>query len=176
MNRLAARRGCDIDDEVAMSRLAARVAARVIPGMLIALSGPLAAGKTTFARGFLHALGHRGRVKSPTFTLVESYPLPYPPPGMTVHHFDLYRLADPRELYFLGFDDYVQPGTLCLIEWPERGGQELPPFDVILTLEPLPASRRRITAEAQSPAGEAVLSAFHHEAPNEDSEGALEEP
>ncbi len=150
------KRRCEVQDEAALGRLAAQLAGLVKPGLLIALSGPLAAGKTTFARAFLHALGHRGNVKSPTFTLVESYPVR----DMTVHHFDLYRLHDPRELYYLGFDDYVQPATLCLIEWPERGGSELPPFDLTLTLEILSATGRRLSAEACSTGGTGLLGAF----------------
>ena len=149
-------RVCEIPDEAALGRLAAKLAAQVKPGMLLALSGPLAAGKTTFARAFLHALGHVGKVKSPTFTLVESYPVR----DFTVHHFDLYRLHDPRELYYLGFEDYVQPTTLCLIEWPERGGHELPAFDLTLTLEILSATGRRLSAAAGSTRGALLLSAL----------------
>jgi tRNA threonylcarbamoyladenosine biosynthesis protein TsaE len=153
-----ATRVCEIPDEAALGRLAAKLAAVVKPGMLIALRGPLAAGKTTFARAFLHALGHLGKVKSPTFTLVESYPVR----DLTVHHFDLYRLQDPRELYYLGFEDYVQVTTLCLIEWPERGGHELPPFDLTLTLDVLSATERRLSATAGTSHGIALLGVFEH--------------
>lgn len=146
----------EIDDEAAMGELASRLAARITPGILIALSGPLAAGKTTFARSFLQALGHRGKVKSPTFTLVETYVFD----GLTVHHFDLYRLTDPRELYFLGFEDYLQPHTLCLIEWPKRGGRELPPLDLHLEIGILGATRRRVTVCAGTSRGSDLLPAF----------------
>jgi tRNA threonylcarbamoyladenosine biosynthesis protein TsaE len=86
------------------------------PGRHVTLSGDLGAGKTTLVRGLLRALGHAGAVKSPTFTLVESYELP----PHEVHHFDLYRLPEGRPLAGIGFEDYLRPGALCLIEWPER--------------------------------------------------------
>ncbi|HAZ61124.1 MAG TPA: tRNA (adenosine(37)-N6)-threonylcarbamoyltransferase complex ATPase subunit type 1 TsaE [Gammaproteobacteria bacterium] len=86
------------------------------PGRHVTLSGDLGAGKTTLVRGLLRALGYPGAVKSPTFTLVESYDLP----PYEVHHFDLYRLPEGRPLAGIGFEDYLRPGALCLIEWPER--------------------------------------------------------
>lgn len=111
-------------DEAQTCALAAAVAAIAVRGSEIHLVGPLAAGKTAFARGFLRALGHRGKVKSPTFTLVETYAdLPGAPAlagPVTVHHFDLYRLADEEELDYVGFDDYPQAGAILLIEWPSR--------------------------------------------------------
>ena len=87
-----------------------------VPGRHVTLSGDLGAGKTTLVRGLLRALGYTGAVKSPTFTLVESYELP----PHEVHHFDLYRLPEGRPLAGIGFEDYLRPGALCLIEWPER--------------------------------------------------------
>ncbi len=105
-----------LKDEAATEALAARIAKRLAPGDIVALSGDLGAGKTTFARGVLRALGVKERVPSPTFTLVQSYETP----SVTVHHFDLYRVEKASDLMELGFDDALSGGA-ALVEWPERG-------------------------------------------------------
>jgi tRNA threonylcarbamoyladenosine biosynthesis protein TsaE len=96
------------------------------PCRVVTLSGELGTGKSTFARGALRALGARGPIKSPSYTLLETYELP----GVFVVHLDLYRLLDPNELEHLGLPDYFLPGHLWLIEWPEKGAGHLPRADL----------------------------------------------
>ncbi|HST27301.1 MAG TPA: tRNA (adenosine(37)-N6)-threonylcarbamoyltransferase complex ATPase subunit type 1 TsaE [Rudaea sp.] len=117
-------------DEDALVALARDLAPRLRGGGSIHLAGPLGAGKTTFARALLHALGAGERVKSPTYTLVESYVLP----GLTAQHLDLYRIAAAEELEWLGLRDLADGPVLWLIEWPERGAGETPPPDLTVSL------------------------------------------
>ncbi len=126
-------------------------------GLVIFLGGQLGAGKTTFSRGVLRAFGHRGAVKSPTYTLVEPYEFSPGEEGeRRVYHFDLYRLGDAEELEYMGVRDYFGPGSLSLVEWSERGAGVLPPPDLELTLQ-LQGEGRELTLTALSDAGNAVL-------------------
>jgi tRNA threonylcarbamoyladenosine biosynthesis protein TsaE len=126
---------------------------RILGGKgVVYLNGELGAGKTTFCRGILRTYGYDGAVKSPTFTLVEPYDLQW---GQ-VFHFDLYRIADPEELEFLGIEDYLEGGNLCLIEWSERGTGFLPNADIVLDIK-VAKQARHLTFTACSEFGRATL-------------------
>jgi len=141
-----------LHDESATLKLGQQLAQQLRQGGVLYLQGDLGAGKTTLSRGIIQSLGHSGAVKSPTYTLVEPYELP----GLRVFHFDLYRLADPEELEFIGIRDYFDPGTVCIIEWPDRGGNMIPPPDLVLSLEKQGCGRQA-SFVSSSEAGQTML-------------------
>ena len=141
-----------LPDEDATLALGAALAPHLAPGMLIALRGELGAGKTTLVRGLLRALGHAGRVKSPTYALVEVYELS----RLFLYHFDFYRFHDPSEWIDAGFRDIFNGQNVCLVEWPERAQGQLPPADLEISLE-LTEPGRLAKLTAFSPAGERLL-------------------
>lgn len=132
-----------------------QVLGNVLGRGIIFLEGNLGAGKTTLCRGILQALGHRGAVKSPTYTLVE----PYDIDGRRVFHFDLYRLGNAEELEFMGIRDYFGDDCLCLLEWPERGSGFLPDPDLHVSIEGR-SSSRTVQLEAKSERGQQALFAL----------------
>lgn len=127
-----------LDDADATGRLGACLAVTRPTPAIVFLEGDLGAGKTTLARAMLRGLGVEGPVRSPTYTLVERYPLDR---GEAVH-MDLYRLADPGELDFLGLDDLHAEAGLWLVEWPERGAGALPACDLVVQLAVAGEGRR----------------------------------
>lgn len=142
-----------LPDAAATEALGRRLAAGRPDRAVVHLSGDLGAGKSTLARALLRALGVTGTVRSPTYTLVERYPLPA---GGEAAHLDLYRLGDSAELDFLGLDELEAAAVLWLVEWPERGGGGLPPPDLAIHLA-VEGDGRQALLMPRTPAGEAWL-------------------
>jgi len=133
-------------DEAAAQASAETLAAALLPSpnAVIELHGPLGAGKTTFTRLLLRALGVEGRIKSPSYAVMESYELPESAGGSTASHFDFYRFGDPREWEDAGFRDVFAAPGLKLCEWPEKAAGQLPPPDLQLFIELQPDDSRRV--------------------------------
>lgn len=142
----------DLPDEAATAALARRLAPALVDGGVVYLRGELGAGKTTFARALLRALGVGERVKSPTYSLLERYRID----DHDAFHLDLYRIADSGELEWLGLDELDAPHTLVLVEWPERGTGALPAADLDVALEHADKGRT-VRLGACSPRAEAWL-------------------
>lgn len=140
------------DSESAMQRWVRTNAHCLGTGLICYLDGDLGAGKTSFCRALIQALGFDGHVKSPTYTLLEVYEIQ----SLSVCHFDLYRLGEPEELHYLGLDDYADGHSLWLVEWPERGAGFLPAADVVLEITQQQAPRQ-YTWVAMTPRGESAL-------------------
>ena len=118
----------EVPDARQQELLGGMISAEAPAAFIVYLEGDLGAGKTTLVRGFLRGLGYRGNVKSPTFTLLEPYELE----DRAVYHLDLYRLADPEELEYLGLRDLLSRDATLLIEWPEQGRGMLPEADIVV--------------------------------------------
>ncbi len=136
----------NIADEAAMQLLGGELARCVAKGSLWTLSGELGAGKSVLVRAVIHALGYEGRVKSPTYTLIESYDVTGQADGRinSIAHLDLYRLQDPAELDYLGFDDVINDHDLVMIEWPEQGGGRVPRPDLHISITYAAEDQRRV--------------------------------
>ncbi|WP_321928059.1 tRNA (adenosine(37)-N6)-threonylcarbamoyltransferase complex ATPase subunit type 1 TsaE [Paraburkholderia guartelaensis] len=127
-------------------------------GLHVQLHGDLGAGKTSLVRATLRALGHTGRVRSPTYTLVEPYTVATPGGELQLYHFDLYRFSDPAEWADSGFREYFAQDAVCLVEWPQRAGGLLGVPDLVFSLEPDASGEGRVlTAYAYSASGKACL-------------------
>lgn len=120
-----------LNDEQASGRWATTLAQHLVAPLILVFSGDIGAGKTTIIRAMLRALGVQCAIKSPTFSLVESYSCNH----FTLHHFDLYRIHHEEELEYIGFRDFFSTHTVCCIEWPEHAGQLLPNIDLQFKLK-----------------------------------------
>ncbi|MCR1836303.1 tRNA (adenosine(37)-N6)-threonylcarbamoyltransferase complex ATPase subunit type 1 TsaE [Rodentibacter caecimuris] len=146
-----------IPDESTMLRFGKKLAETILKchterAVILYFNGDLGAGKTTLTRGMVQGLGFQGNVKSPTYTLVEEYNIA----GKMIYHFDLYRLADPEELEFMGIRDYFAKDSICLIEWAEKGDGILPPADLLVNIDYYDDARN-ITLIAQNALGEQII-------------------
>jgi len=153
----------ELRDEAATLQFSALLAKALVPNLVIYLHGDLGAGKTTLVRGLLHALGYVGKVKSPTYTLVEMYEVElkvnsrYP-----LYHFDLYRFNDEEEWDAAGFRDYFNAHSVCIIEWPEKAQHVLPTPDIDIVFS-IQSIGRKIQLVAHSELGQQCLQAiFSH--------------
>lgn len=147
----------ELPNEAATLAFGGALAHAIQPGLTIFLHGDLGAGKTTLVRGLLQGLGYIGKVKSPTYTLVEPYEmLAARGAPLNIYHFDLYRFNDEEEWEAAGFRDFFNAGSVCLIEWPEKAAQLLPTADLEIYLEIL-QDGRHIKLAANTAAGRQCL-------------------
>ncbi len=141
-----------LPDEAATLAFGADLALALHPGLVIFLVGDLGTGKTTLTRGVLRGLGYSGKVKSPTYTLVELYTVS----SLYLYHFDFYRFADSREWEDAGFREHFNAETVCLVEWPEKAGDFLPIPDLRIQLE-VEQNGRSLHVHAETEAGKQCL-------------------
>lgn len=141
-----------LPDEAATRALGARLARVLEPGLSVYLRGDLGSGKTTLVRGLLRGLGYAGRVKSPTYALVELYTVS----RLNLYHFDFYRFRDPKEWRDAGFNEYFNDASICLVEWPEKAAGLLPVADLEIALE-FAGDGRDLEIRAGTDSGNACL-------------------
>lgn len=143
-------------DEAATQTLGAALAAVLERGMTVFLSGPLGAGKTTLTRGLIGALGYAGRVKSPSYSLVELYVVS----GLNLYHFDFYRFTEVKEFRDAGLGEYFNDSSLCIVEWPEKALDQLPGPDLSITLEMNDAGGRTAVVASATESGRRCIDAL----------------
>lgn len=141
-----------LPDESATAALGAALARVIDPGLVIHLHGDLGAGKTALTRALLHAAGHVGPVRSPTYTLSEPYRIMLGGATVNVIHFDLYRMSSPEEFLDAGFREEFNGQNICIVEWPEKGDPVLPPPDLNVSLS-VSGQGRDVELQALSPLG-----------------------
>ncbi|HEY5800362.1 MAG TPA: tRNA (adenosine(37)-N6)-threonylcarbamoyltransferase complex ATPase subunit type 1 TsaE [Burkholderiaceae bacterium] len=143
-------------DETRTAELGAKLAGALAPGLTIYLHGDLGAGKTALTRALLHAAGHQGKVKSPTYTLAEPYAIDLDGRRVNVIHFDLYRLAGGEEFLDAGFREDFNKDNICIVEWPEKAEGVLPPPDIAVFLR-VAGDGREVELHAMSDLGSLCL-------------------
>jgi tRNA threonylcarbamoyladenosine biosynthesis protein TsaE len=145
-----------LHDEAGTAALGAALSRAILPGMAIYLHGDLGAGKTALTRALLHAAGHQGNVKSPTYTLSEPYSVQLEGRAVNVIHFDLYRMSSPEEFLDAGFREDFNGENICIVEWPEKAGPVLPPPDLHVFLA-VAGEGRDVELQASSALGLSCL-------------------
>ena len=145
-----------LPDESATAALGAALARALQPGLVIYLHGDLGAGKTALTRALLHAAGHKGTVKSPTYTLSEPYRVTLGGETIDVIHYDLYRMSSPEEFLDAGFREDFDGRNVCIVEWPEKGEPVLPPPDIRVLLS-VSGHGREVELQPLSPSGQLCL-------------------
>lgn len=149
-----------LNDEAGTAALGAALARALEPGISIYLHGDLGAGKTALTRALLHAAGHAGHVKSPTYTLAEPYSVMIGGRAVEAIHFDLYRMASPEEFLDAGFREYFNHQTICIVEWPEKAGAVLPTPDINIFLT-VSGEGRDVELQGLSDQGSQCLDRLH---------------
>lgn len=149
-----------LNDEAGTQALGAALARVLAPGLTLHLHGDLGAGKTTLARALLHAAGYEGRVKSPTYTLVEPYLITHRGQPLELLHFDLYRMGSADEFIDAGFREHFGAGKVCVVEWPERATGLIPVADIDVLLTP-EHEGRAVELRANTDLGASCLEKLH---------------